>query len=232
MGSPLPGSPSWDFPASNIPGFGTTAARLTRVHNRVSRGRGHPPGPVAAGVAAGVARIPEPVTRPVAAASHGANTGSVIMLRTGVWTGHAGAGRGDRPAAVATWCVDHCVGPIDPLDLHLKVVLIRAPLDVEAVGEACRPWLRNEMGPLESAFFEGFIRPVFELPSKRHFQEVCNLRERDSDNALGSVRTERRVCHRRNPSADLCAGKMEERLSAQKRDKGQMGWLTGPLPPP
>ena len=84
MGSPLPGSPSWDFPASNIPGFGTTAARLTRVHNRVSRGRGHPPGPVAAGVAAGVARIPEPVTRPVAAASHGANTGSVIMLRTQV----------------------------------------------------------------------------------------------------------------------------------------------------
>ena len=64
-----------------------------------------------------------------------ASTGSVVMLRRG--SGQDRRGRGDRPAAVATRrqagspLAQKRVG--DPIDRHLKPVLIRAPLDVEAV---------------------------------------------------------------------------------------------------
>eukprot|EP00964_Phaeocystis_antarctica_P147814 scaffold114516_cov70-Phaeocystis_antarctica.AAC.2 len=106
-----------------------------------------------------------------------------------------GAGRGDRPAVVATRCIDQCVG--EPKDRHLKVVLIRAPLDVE-----------NKLGPVESAACEGTrLPPVHgaQLQSERHVIEVCNLREKRDSDALMDVlvRTERRVCLRRNPSAGV-----------------------------
>ena len=60
------------------------------------------------------------------------SSGSVVMLYAGA-EDRTGAGRGDRPAVVATRCIDQCVG--EPKDRHLKVVLIRAPLDVEVGGE-------------------------------------------------------------------------------------------------
>jgi len=137
-------------------------------------------------------------------------------------------GGANRPALVATRAGTpleaNCLGR---WGLQLKVILIRAPLDVEAVGEvACRSWLRNKLGPIESAGCEVTRLSVEQLQSERHGIEVCDLREeRHLDKVLGSVRTERRVCHRRSPSAGphLLGRCVEsERLSAQKlrRDAG------------
>ena len=101
-----------------------------------------------------------------------------------------------------------------PIDRHLKVVLIRAPLDVEVVEREgpCRRVspLQAKLaacGPLESAACEAsHSQSVAQVQSERHGSEVCNLRERDLRDlvdlrVLVSVLTERRFCHRRSPSA-------------------------------
>ena len=114
-------------------------------------------------------------------------------------------------AAGASTVTEKRVG--DPIDRHLKVVLIRAPFDVCRGAGPCRRRspLQAKLGPLESAACEVTrLPPVHEaqLESERHGIEVCNLRERDSD-TIALVRTERSVCHRRSPSAvrpwRLCA---------------------------
>eukprot|EP00964_Phaeocystis_antarctica_P002977 scaffold1580_cov58-Phaeocystis_antarctica.AAC.3 len=162
MGSPLPGSLLMGLAHRRPPMVSTGGGPSPSRH----------PGPVAAGVAAGVARPAEEVTRPVAADKHG-QCGNATQ---GQRTGQARGGETDQLLSQ--------LGAPGPADGE---VFSRLNLDP------------SKAPPVKSRG----LPPFTKLSSRVNGTALRSvMRERDSD-VLGSVRTERRVCHRRNPSAGV-----------------------------